>query len=590
MIDPYNNLVELLLTHKKARPNKPALQYISGDKYKPITYNQLYQCVVSLAKELATSYMVKAGDHVAILSENRPEWVVADFATLALSAINIPVYPTLKSSEILEIFQNAKPMGVFISTEEQYAKIMEIKHKCPFIKWIIAFDPIKTLPHQNIAELLSFAHDIKGHDESAFEVAVSKIQRDTMASIVYTSGSTGLFKGVVLSHGNFLSNVEDITASLQIDDTERVLSFLPLCHTFERTAGYYTLLFLGATIYYATNISTISKDIQLAKPTVIICVPRIFEKMQNQIYSQLSGLKKLIFMWARYVHRVNKPNSLQYKLAQRLVYSKINEKLGGHLRFCVCGGAPLAQELGVFFQELGITILEGYGLTETSPVLAFNRLGAMRFGTVGQALPRVQVSQWEDGELLVKGPNIMKQYYDNPAATKAAFTKEGWFMTGDIVDISTDGYIKIIDRKKELLVLSNGKKIAPLSIEKDLKSSRYISQVVVIGESRNYLIALIVPNFELIKEYLKHENDADIKPAELVKDERVVHLFRSIIDKKMSTQAPYKQIKKFILLDKEFSQDEGELTPTLKIKRQVIAEKYHSMIEEKYKEVERSDV
>ncbi|MEK6557056.1 MAG: long-chain fatty acid--CoA ligase, partial [Candidatus Margulisiibacteriota bacterium] len=419
-----------------------------------------------------------------------------------------------------------------------------------------------------------------------------------LASIVYTSGSTGLSKGVQLTHGNFLSNVEDIVGFVAIDERDSVLSFLPLSHVLERTVGYYLLIYIGGSIYYAQSIQTVGEDIKLAQPTVMISVPRLFEKIQSKILNSLHGFSHVIFNWAlkvghRYHHLRKKgfPTlwlKLPYVLAEKVVFSKIQQKMGGKLRFCVSGGAPLPQSVGEFFEALGICIIEGYGLTETAPVICCNHPDHPKFGTVGKVLRHVTVKLAQDGELLVKGPNVTSGYYKNPDETKLAFTSDGWFCTGDIAQIDEDGYIKIVGRKKELIVMSTGKKVAPQPLEMLLSSSKYVSQVIVVGEGRNYLTALIVPNMSEVDLYLKGRNIV-CDQSLLLSHVDTIRLFKELLQMELGDLAPYKQVKKFTLIAKEFTQEDGELTPTLKIKRHVICHRYATEINEMYGEKKGDD-
>ena len=513
------------------------------------------------------------------MSNNRPEWVVSDIAIMSLGAVVVPVYPTLSQEDTAYILKDS----------DSKVAIMELKQHVDFAKTFLANGgDVTILSISDTPGVDSFSSVLsKRSDDETFDS--SSLLSDDVASIVYTSGTTGDPKGVMLTHGNFLSNVSDIREALPLSESDRVLSFLPLSHVFERTAGYYTVLAIGGQIYYAESITSVAQDMLLAKPTVLVSVPRLYEKIQAKIVAGLTGAKKPLFHMAssfglRYGKFGDKKGSVFHalilKLWDTLVFSKIRQKTGGHLRFFVSGGAPLGKELGNFFRAVGLLIIEGYGQTETSPVVACNRTEAFKMGSIGLPLKSVQVKLAEDGELLVKGPNIMKGYYKKPEKTAQTVSEDGWLHTGDIANIDDDGFVFIVDRKKDLIVLSNGKNVPPQVIEKQVSMSQFISQVVVTGEGKNYITALIVPDYERLKDV--HSALADLSNAALASHGDVMAVIQNEIDTQCSGFSRYEKIKKFTLLEEELSQEKGELTPTLKPKRKVVKEQYGDLIQAMY--------
>ncbi|NQY74244.1 MAG: long-chain fatty acid--CoA ligase [Candidatus Margulisbacteria bacterium] len=579
-----HSLPEIITHHAKIRPEKTALNYKSQGTYTPITYQSLYDQITQAASGLK-HIGIEPGDKIAIISNNCPEWVIADMATLMNGAVIVPIYPTSSKEDIQFILNNSKAKLVFVQNQALLNKILAIFEQCPSLtKGIFHFEPCLYSE--------SYIHSFESLNNSV-NTSFEKLTRDHLASIVYTSGTTGDPKGVMLTHGNFLSNVEGILTALpSMDDTITVLSFLPLSHAFERTAGYYAILALGGSIYYAESIETVSQNIKEVKPKVLISVPRLYEKIQTKILSQLTGIKKPIFHWALNVgkayHHAKKQNTLSilqkstHAIANRLVFRKIKENTGGNLDFFVSGGAPLSKELGEFFEALGLIIIEGYGMTESSPVIACNRLESYKFGTVGLALKNVEVTLTKEGELCARGPSIMTRYFERDSDTQKTIDSSGWLHTGDIATINEQGFISIIDRKKEIIVLSNGKNIAPLPIESKLNQSHYIEQTMVLGDRKSYLTALIVPNAEKLTAFATQLKLTPNETASLLTHPQVLRFFKDQIDKQCASFSAYQTVKKFTLLPSEFTQESGELTPTLKLKRKVIQKKYDNIIHKMY--------
>ncbi len=543
------------------------------------------------------SFGIKAGDRVGILSENRPEWTYADLAALALGAIVVPIYPTLTAKEISYILVHSGVNLLFVSSAVQVQKLgAEAACDLSRVKKIITFDQVTGIILRQGIECLGSLISKAPVDPLGFEASANSVSAASVATIIYTSGTTGAPKGVMLTHSNFVQNYIGAREKIKISERDVALSFLPLSHVFERLAGYYFMAFHGARIAYAESMQTVPDDIQAIRPTVCAAVPRFYEKIHAKIIEKVaaapSNLKRL-FHWAVSVGRetvqlqaMNQKPSLmlriQYAIAKILVFKKIKRQLGGRIRFFISGGAPLNKELAEFFGAAGVLILEGYGLTETSPVITVNTEKEHRFGTVGKVLPNVEVKITEEGEIATRGPCVMKGYYENPEAT-AEVIPDGWFRTGDIGEFTSDGYLKITDRKKDIIVTSGGKKVPPQNIEGALLCDPAFSQVIVLGDKKNYLVALIVPNrTELLKFAEVHELAGTVW-QDLLKHAAVYGWYREKIDKITEDFASYEKIKYFALLPEELSMENGDLTPTLKIKRKVVMEKYAEVLEGLYK-------
>ncbi|NTV26921.1 MAG: long-chain fatty acid--CoA ligase, partial [Chlorobiaceae bacterium] len=505
LINPdFQTLPELftsVFSHFRGQSGKsPIARKINGS-YQSISYDSLEEDYRDLAAYLK-SQGIEENDRVAILSENRPGWYLADMAILSLGAIDVPLYPSLPPNQIEYILNNCGAKGIIVSNMLQLGKILSIWQKLPDLNMVIVMNRLEE-PIEDVVDLSHAKTEGQKilHEKPWFLEGI-KINPDDVATIIYTSGTTGLPKGVMLTHRNLCENVKSCSSVIRLDETDCSLSFLPLSHAYERTGGYYLLFACGAQIFLAESIETISLNISEARPTIIFTVPRLFDRMKTSILKSVTsegGVKQKIFFWAlrtgEKYHRqqlggkVSAVVSMQHGLAEKLVYSKIRKKFGGRLRYFVSGGAALPQKTGEFFQSVGITILEGFGLTETSPVTHVNRPEKVKFGTVGPAVRNVQVKIAEDGEILLKGPNIMKGYWKDDTAT-AEVIKDGWFCSGDIGEIDSDGYLKITDRKKHIIVTSGGKNIAPLPIENLILDSPFVDQTMIVGEKRPFLIAL----------------------------------------------------------------------------------------------------
>ena len=579
--------------------NRDFLRYKSEGEYRGISYSQFKTETDLFAFGLA-SLGIKREDKIAIISENRPEWINSDMAILALGAIDIPLYPSLTAASIEFILNNSEANTVIVSNKFQLNKILKILGKCRHIKNIIILNEKDYDPSINHLYTFRQIQDkgklFKKEDPNLLTESMKLVKESDVCTIIYTSGTTGEPKGVILTHRNIMSNVEAALISFPIDKNDVFLSFLPLCHIFERMAGYYTAVSSGAMICYAESIETVANNLIEVKPTLLTTVPRLFERIYSKIMKNVESQsvnKQKIFYWAiqtgqQFVNAKKEKNvslslSIKHKLANKLVLKNIQEKTGGNLRFFISGGAPLSRELGEFFEAIGIIILEGYGLTESSPVIAANRIDDYKFGTVGKVLPGIEVKIAHDGEILAKGPNIMLGYYKNKKETEATL-KDGWLHTGDIGVFDADGFLMITDRKKHLFKTSAGKYIAPSHIENTFLASKYIDQFVLVGDKRMFLSALIVPDFEAVKEYADSHNIPYTTNQDLVKNDTIYNLFENDMMQFQKKLANYERVRKFILLDKPFTIENGEITPSLKIKRKVVEDKYKEFIENLYYE------
>ena len=539
---------------------------------------------------------VQPGDRVALLSENRIEWALADLSSLCVGAVTVPIYPTLLSDTIEYILSESEPVAIFVSTEEQAAKIHQIRDRLPFVRDVISFDRTGLPDIMTLDKLKQIGQNLLEDNPPAEHEECVEVDKDSPCSIIYTSGTTGNPKGVVLSHWNFVSNVLTIKDQVRIGPEDRCLSFLPLSHVLERMGGLFTMLSAGAGIAYAEKMETVPQDIIDVQPTFLISVPRLYEKIYAKALATASGAgfpKRNIFFWARDI-AIRKARmktdgqesgawfNFQSALADKLVFGKLRAKLGGRIQVMISGGAPLNMKINQFFNGAGLNILEGYGLTETSPILTANTFENFRFGSVGKAIPHTEIKIAEDGEIMARGPQIMLGYYKNEAATDEVLDEEGWLATGDIGHLDEDGFLFITDRKKDLIVTAGGKNIAPQPIENRYVTNKYVVQAVVIGDRRQFLSALIVPNFETLQEFAVGKGISTMAQADLVRHPEVNALFESIVDEMNQDLPGFSQVRKFKLLEREFTLEDGELTPTMKVKRFFVNRKYKNLIDTMY--------
>lgn len=558
---------------------KTALQFKFQGAFIGVSYGELRDRVNILAKAL-NSFGIGKNDKVAILSDNRTEWVRTDLAALSLGAVTVPIHTTLSPKLIAHILNDSHAKVLLVSSQEYFDKVRQVIDEIIGLELIIYID----LDHRenfpqgkkilSLEEMMNIGKDIK-------QEINADVKADDLASIIYTSGTTALPKGVMLTHNNFVFNATASATVLSVTEKDSFLSFLPMSHVLERTAGYYTPLLVGGKISFAESVKTLKDDLKKVKPTILVAVPRIFEKVHSGIWDKIKagGDRKMkIFTWAL----KQEPGSFKYKIADALVFKKIRATFGGHLRFAVSGGASLNHKIARFFDRMNINIVEGYGLTETSPVISVNRLDNIKFGTVGQHLPGVEVMIAKDKEILTRGPHIMKGYFNNEDLTREVIDEDGWLHTGDLGFITSEGFLVIIGRKKEMLALSNGKIAWPEQLELLLNNDRFISQSMVYGNKKSYLTALIIPDWSEVTLNLESLGLQSKEPEEFVKDEKLIKIFNDRIDKINDQLADWEKIRKFVILPSEFSQDKDELTPTLKLRRSKIAENYQKQLESLY--------
>ena len=579
------------------RHDKPdALQYKQNGTFRPISSRLLAERVRRTALGLG-GLGVRAGDRVAIFSENRPEWAIADYACVTSGLTDVPLYPNLPPEQAAYIIRDSGAVAIFVSDEAQAAKIVAVRDKCPGLKHVITFAAARHAGAEHtLGEVEALGATVDDDiRRAAYQAAADAVRPDDLATLIYTSGTTGDPKGVMLTHDNLFSNVMGAAACIPFGTSEIGLSFLPLSHIFERMAGHYLMFHVGCSIAYAESIDTVPIDMQVVQPTLVLSVPRLYEKMYARVLENaLAGgaAKKRIFFWARHVAEQwadvklsgGTPAgflAMKYRIAQKLVFSKLQARTGNRLRYFVSGGAPLAPEINKFFYAAGLVILEGYGLTETSPVIAVNTPTAFRIGTVGKPMPGSEVQIASDGEILTRGPHVMKGYYNKPDATGDAIDSEGWFHTGDIGELR-DGYLAITDRKKDIIVTAGGKNIAPQPIEILIKTNKYVSQAVVIGDKRKFPIVLVVPNWDQLEKYAKVRGFLWTDRAQLLEMPLIHAKMEEEVKSQLTGLANFEMPKKVALLEHDFSVERGELTPTLKVKRRVIDKTYKSVIDGLY--------
>lgn len=561
----------------------------------PVSHRDALQAVAEVSLGLA-GLGVGRDDRVAIFSENRLEWALADFAILTAGAVNVPIYPTLPAAQVEYILNDSGASVVIVSSVTHLARIEEVRSRLRPDLRIVGLDasPAGVPGGLTWDELREAGRKALLADRDAHRNRADQVRAADTASIIYTSGTTGPPKGVVLTHGNIVSNVIASLAVLPIGVTDSCLSFLPLCHIFERMAGHFTMFHAGATIAYAESMETVPKNLVEVRPTVFVSVPRLYEKMHAKVLETVAAappIRRRLFHWAVGVGREWSARTLagepipaglrlRHAIASRLVFGKIRARLGGRIRFMVSGGAPLRGDLVYFFHAAGLVILEGYGLTETSPVIACNRLNAMKPGTVGQPIPGVLVRIGPDGEILIQSPGVMREYFKRPADTAQAL-EGGWFHTGDIGALDPDGFLSITDRKKDLIVTAGGKKVAPQPLENRLREDPYIADAVVLGDGRPYIVALIVPEADHLAAWARSEGIEGDLPV-LCADRRVQEFLEGRALRVNEGLASFEQIKRTGLIDRPLTVAGGDLTPSLKIRRRLLTENFAGLIDSLY--------
>jgi long-chain acyl-CoA synthetase len=555
----------------------------------PISSDQMYQRVRALAMAILR-FGAQKGDRIALISENRWEWAVTDFAALAIGAADVPLYPTLTGEQIAAQVRDADCRIAVVSTRQQFDKLHSVRAQTQ-LQQIVVMDSPAPEGAVAMSELLGDADALGAQRDPVFDALLRSVQPGDLATLIYTSGTTGEPKGVALTHGNIAANQNITAVDFGFNSTDACISFLPLSHVTARALDY-VMYNHGSQVAYCTQFDKLPQAMREIRPTVIVGVPRVFEKIRQAVMQKAgqSPVKKRLLAWAirqgeRFADTVydgHKPSSLIWKLSNKLVYSKVREAFGGRVRIFVSGGAPLGIDTARWFASAGIALWEGYGLTETAPVIALNTPISHRMGSVGMPLPNVELKFAEDGELLVRGPSVFSGYWHKPAATAECLDSQGWFRTGDIAHLDADGFLYITDRKKELLKTSGGKLVAPQPIESKLKNNVLVAQAALIGDRHKFICALLSPNFAALEEWARHHGISAQSRAGLVADSRVIALYTEIVREVNGTLANFETLKRFRVVADEWTQDSGELTPSMKIKRRVLTAQYSAVIDELY--------
>lgn len=597
MSDP-RTLTELFLSAvRKYGTKRAALRHIVDGKWRDVTHQELARKVKLTAlgiRELG----IERGSRIAILSSNGPDWTIADFGCLMAGCADVAIYPTLPAEQVKYLLAHSECSAIFVENRTQYEKVRQVSGDLPKLRHIILFSG-----EGETGDDLSFSDLMKKgqaaeRDYPDYEADALRAGEDDIATLIYTSGTTGDPKGVILTHRNLCSNLLGSLKVVAVGPEDSTLSFLPVCHSFERTIGHYLMFHRGVTICYAENMNTVARDMVDVAPTVMIAVPRVYEKIYARVLEQANSggaLKRRVFHWARKTAEAWADLTLQKepipasiiakkKIADALVFSKLVALTGGRIRLFVSGAAPLSPEVAKFFFAAGLPIAEGYGLTETSPIVSVNPLDAIRIGTVGPPIPGLEVVIAEDGEILVRGPNVMKGYFKDDDATDAAIDKDGWFYTGDIGEIDEWGYLKITDRKKDIIVTSGGKNIAPQPIENKVKLNRFILNAVMLGDKRRFPLILVVPNIAALRGWTKERNMGTLDDAALIKHPDVTAKIEREVMLQLRGLASYQTPKKILVTPDDFTIENGELTPTLKVKRRVVEARHAALIEAAYSE------
>ena len=557
--------------------------------WQPISSDQMYQRVRALARAFL-AWGAQKGDRIALVGENRWEWAVTDFATLAIGAADVPIYPTLTGEQVAALISDAGCRIAVVSTRQQYDKLNSVRGRTQ-LERIVMMDSPAAEGAIAMSELLAGADAAGSERDPVFDALVRSVKPEDLATLIYTSGTTGEPKGVMLTHGNIAQNQSFAAGGFSFNKTDACISFLPLSHITARALDY-VMYNCGAQVAYCSQFDKLPLAMRQLRPTVIVGVPRVFEKIRQEVERRagLSAVKKRVLAWAlsvgrRYrelVYAGRTPNSPLWKLADKLAYGKVREAFGGRVRVFVSGGAPLGIDTAQWFASVGIALWEGYGLTETSPVIALNTPLAQRMGSVGKPLPNVELKFAEDGELLTRGPAVFGGYWQKPEANAECFDPEGWFKTGDIGRLDEDGFLYITDRKKELLKTSGGKLVAPQPIENKLKNSLLVAQAALVGDKHKFISALISPNFAALEEWARRNGIETKSRPELVRDPRVTTLYGELVSEVNFGLANFETLKRFRVVAEEWTQESGELTPSMKLKRRVITERYAAMVSELY--------
>ncbi len=592
----HKTIPEMFRATVEKHPNERFLGEKKDGAYRYQTYKQAQEKVEQFAAALI-ELGLEAKDRVALISNNRPEWPITDLGAMHAACISAPLYPSLSPEAIEYILKDSAARVVVAASEQHLSAILSIEKNCKKLEHIVSIAPVgEAQSKKKLWDWDDFLQHGQEHLEThreELEKRIAAIEPTDVCSLVYTSGTTGDPKGAMLMHGNFMSNCTSVLPHIDVRPGDIELSFLPLSHVFERVV-YYAMIGAAATIAYAESIDTVRDNLLEVRPHIVPSVPRLFEKIHAGVLAKVHddlNMKRRMFFWALGVGKdyfearlkgaVPGGLKLKYKLAHKLVLSKIHDRTGGRIRLFVSGGAPLRKDVGEFFLHAGFNLIEGYGLTETSPVITMNPPSRPMMGTVGKMISHVEVKIADDGEILTRGPQVMRGYFNKPDATQEAINSEGWFHTGDVGEFTDQNYLRITDRKKEILVMSNGKNVAPQPIEQAIKSSQFIEQAVLIGDNRKFISALVVPNFEALKGWAE-ENGLESAPEKLAASEKLAEFLLKECHQACVDFSKYEQVKKITLLPKELSQEAGELTPTLKVKRRVINQNYAEEIERLY--------
>ena len=591
-------LVEVFEHVARVHPRSDTLNYKHDGRWISISAAEMLDRVRSIAAGLY-SLGVRRGDRVAILSESRPEWVLTDAGCMFATAIDVPIYPTLTPPQVRYILKDSGARVLVVQNEEKFLQVREAITECEAIEHVVFFEKpaAQGMPGISLAELEERGRTLEETEPDLINDGAHQIKADDLATIIYTSGTTGEPKGVMLTHENLVSNLIDSSSHLKFAGDDSALSVLPLSHVLERMAMY-MYLYHGMAAYFAESLDTIGPNLREVRPTIFVGVPRIFEKIFARVKEKTAEKGRLNMVILNWAVRVGKDCAgrstrhqeipaileLKRKIADKLIFSRIRAALGGRIRLLVSGGAALPEELALLYIGAGLPIVQGYGLTETSPVITAGMMEDNRVGTVGKPIRNVAVRIAADGEIESRGPNVMRGYYNKPEETRAVFTEDGWFKTGDIGAIDEGGFLHITDRKKELFKTSGGKYIAPQPIEQMIKGSRFVNQVVLVGNGRKFPAALIVPDWERVESYAQLKGIKAKNHAEFCKHPRIIDLFERQIAGLTTELAQYERVKKVALLENELTIEGGELTPTLKVKRRVVDEKYRGTIDALYTE------
>ena len=588
----FNTIAELFKNTVNKYPNKELYYYKKGHDWSSINGKTILYTVTDIANAILGQGMLR-GDKAGIISSNSPKWAMIDYGIICSGSATVSIYPTLIPSQIEYIINDSKLKVLFLENEDQLDKIKQVWSSCESLELIVMMNDSFEQEEEKVLRFASFLDlgmEYGKENPESFQNSLNSIKGDDLLTLIYTSGTTGNPKGVMLTHNNLVENVKATYRAQKFADNEVFLSFLPLSHVFERMCGHFSAFGIGAKTYYAESIEKVVDNTGEARPTILISVPRLYEKIHSKIVSGVDNapkLKKILFNWSLSVGRKalleNNKKGIKYSIANKLIFKKIQNKVfGGRVRNLISGGAPLSKDLAEFFGSLGLVILEGYGLTETSPIISCNTPDSYRFGTVGKPLDNVEVKIAEDGEILCKGPNVMAGYFNKEKATREAIDSSGWFHTGDIGEFDSAGFLKITDRKKSLIVTSGGKNIAPAPIENAILNSIYVEQCIIIGDKKNFISCLIVPNFETLSEFLSKENVEISANQAIIEHKKTLNLFDKVIEGAMEKFSNFEKVKKYKVLPNLWTLEKGELTPSLKTVRRKIEENYKDEIDSMY--------